>query len=314
MTGMSTKPNGKPTLFIDANQYLKIFGLTRKHREKVLEFITSAAANIFVPRQIADEVLRNKVSVSAAFFAGSINKLPDNQQLTVDDILFSIDDESAKAVKKAVEDVKVGRNKIIESARVELQRIARSDDAVSKQLKSFFSKAIAATPDEIGKARTRKEFGNQPGKPTNPLGDQLSWEQLLSHCKSHKVKQLWIVSNDTDFCTNKLDTLTLNAQLYSNLFEQCGRDIEARCFNKLTDGLDDFGKHLRLAKDQRLTEEEVKDIRQEIDNLPTTTQTSDVLDAANTVLQVANTVAPSPVLETASFLLSTIGRWNKDRK
>jgi hypothetical protein len=53
--------------FIDANQYLGLYGsVTGK---KLLEILAAQRDQIFVPRQVADEVLRRKLGLASDFFA-----------------------------------------------------------------------------------------------------------------------------------------------------------------------------------------------------------------------------------------------------
>lgn len=67
-----------------------------------------------------------------------------------------------------------------------MKQISCSEDEVSKALIPIFDKAVAHSPKELQKARNRKEIGNPPGKKGDPLGDQLTWEQILTHFKGKK--------------------------------------------------------------------------------------------------------------------------------
>jgi hypothetical protein len=55
-------------LFIDANQYLKLYGMVLTGKD-VLDWLEEQQAHIFVSAQIVDEVFRNKLSCAQKFFA-----------------------------------------------------------------------------------------------------------------------------------------------------------------------------------------------------------------------------------------------------
>jgi hypothetical protein len=60
-------------LLIDTNQYLKLYGLAGGVT-KLLRFLNEQKDHIFVPAQIVDEVLRNKVSTASLFLLTSSRK------------------------------------------------------------------------------------------------------------------------------------------------------------------------------------------------------------------------------------------------
>jgi hypothetical protein len=64
---VSTKPGTGQTaiLFIDANQYLDLFGLVAG--KKLLDFVEKQKQHIFVSKQIADEVLQRKLERSSGW-------------------------------------------------------------------------------------------------------------------------------------------------------------------------------------------------------------------------------------------------------
>jgi hypothetical protein len=67
----------------------------------------------------------------------------------------------------------------------------------------MFTKAIAPTDDHLGLARKGKELGNPPGKKSDPLGDQITWEQFINACSKRKVATVWIITRDGDFGLKK---------------------------------------------------------------------------------------------------------------
>jgi hypothetical protein len=167
------------TLFLDANQYLLLFGITGG--AKLLKLLEAQSAHLFVPRQVVDEVMRNKLGKASQFF---INILGDQKKVAVPDHLLGIDPGELEKLRQAFDNANTARTDIRGYADDVLQRIGRSEDSVSRLLSRLFANSVVHTPEEVERARRRREHGNPPGKPDGPLGDQLIWEHLLSRCGS----------------------------------------------------------------------------------------------------------------------------------
>jgi hypothetical protein len=120
------------------------------------------------------------------------------------------------------------------------QRVSRSKDDVSKVLADIFSKAVRPNDGEIERAWARKQRGNPPGKRDDPLGDELSWEQILSHCKDKP--RLWIITNDSDYGTVHADKVFLNAALYQELAQMYQSEPTVSCFHIFADGISHFAR------------------------------------------------------------------------
>ena len=60
-------------LFIDANQYLQLYGLVAG--KKLLDFPEEQRAHIFVTTQVVDEVIRNKLSCALIFMLDKFKEL-----------------------------------------------------------------------------------------------------------------------------------------------------------------------------------------------------------------------------------------------
>jgi len=90
---------------------------------------------------------------------------------------------------------------------------------------------------QITQAKLRKELGNPPGKKGDPIGDQLSWEQLLE--KSKNSENLWIITNDDDYIFEFNKKCYLNSFLYKELKNK-NKDINILCFNTLAESLQSF--------------------------------------------------------------------------
>jgi hypothetical protein len=117
-----------------------------------------------------------------------------------------------------------------------LQSITNSTDAVSKALEPIFQNAQTPSPEQLERARYRKEVGNPPGKQADPLGDQISWEQLLD---TYKGEELIIVTNDGDYFCSYDGRKHLNPLLVTNLREKCPKhEPKVNILNNLRDAIE----------------------------------------------------------------------------
>lgn len=105
----------------------------------------------------------------------------------------------AKRLQDVREEIARIRREFGEVAQDLVEQVSQSRDAVSKALTVIFSLAVAPDENELSRAKERKLLGNPPGKNTDPLGDQVSWEQILSKCKD--TPKLWILTRDLDYAT-----------------------------------------------------------------------------------------------------------------
>jgi hypothetical protein len=108
-------------------------------------------------------------------------------------------------------------------------------------------------------------LGNPPGKNKDPLGDEITWEQLLSRAGS--ASKLWIISKDSDYFAESGSQLYLNAFLYQELLG-LNPNLEVVCFNRLANGIDDFSKALGIKVEEPLSPKEVEEFKKEQDGLP----------------------------------------------
>ena len=216
-----------PLLFIDANQYLDLYRTeTATHQLPALQ---EQHAHIFVTTMIVDEVQRNKVKVAAEFLMKQESK------------------------KELAHDL--------------LDQITRSEDEVSKTLAALFAHAIPHTEDALQRARRRKELGNAPGKIKNgPVGDQLTWEQILDQCKGKSA--VWIITRDGDYATEYEKKMFLNAMLYQDLVRLYQRPPEVFCFNNIPEGILHFAELTKTKADKLPRPEEIEEIKKELDSLP----------------------------------------------
>jgi hypothetical protein len=252
-------------LFIDANQYVRLYGLLS--RKKLLDPLEELREHIFVSTQIAHEVQQNKLHSAQVYLEDQLKKIGE-VKTSVPDHLLGIKDEKTRELREALGKSKLARDELEQLTGDALLRISNSEDDTSNRLALLFKNAVAPKEGEIQRARKRKELGRKPGKPKDSLGDQIIWEQLLSHCKQNKVTKVWIVTDDRDFCEVYQARVFLNPSLRDDLIEACGEKVEIYCFNDLAEGITDFGKNSGLTADKLPTDKEAAEIKRELEALP----------------------------------------------
>src|SRR6266699_1020917 len=87
-------------LFIDANPYLLLYGMVAG--KKLLDSLEEQKEYIILPKQVADEVDRNKLEAAARFFAGQFEKL-SLSQIGVPDHLFGVSDEKTSLIRSELQ-------------------------------------------------------------------------------------------------------------------------------------------------------------------------------------------------------------------
>lgn len=233
-------------IYIDANIYLGFYNSNRPEFKKLLGSIIELKDKIFFTEQLAYEIDRNKLNV----FRLSIDNYVKQTSLYKTILPEHLDEESSPKLsewnkeRKTIEEAITTSNKILTEILNEvLFDISISQDKVSKTLLPIYAKAVTPSSESINKARLRKEIGNPPGKRADPVGDQLSWEQLLSIV--HKIKRLWIVSTDKDYFTEHNKVLYLNPILHNDL-KKLNTNLEVKTFNILSEALRDFDKQEKI--------------------------------------------------------------------
>src|ERR1700686_5402901 len=86
-------------LFIDANQYLLLYGLQGK---KMLDLLDANKPYIFVTVQIVDEVTRNKLRCANEYFTNQYKEL-GSIKAPMSNHILGISDEKANEFAKAFE-------------------------------------------------------------------------------------------------------------------------------------------------------------------------------------------------------------------
>jgi hypothetical protein len=146
-----------------------------------------------------------------------------------------------------------------------LQQISRSEDDVSRALAEIFTRATDATPQELERARARKERGRAPGKPENALGDQINWEQFLAGVD--RWPQVWIISRDGDYCRKYAEAVVLNPALHQELLMK-RPSIVVNCFTEMEKGLRSFAVANPVPELKLPTLEDAAKINKEQEALP----------------------------------------------
>ncbi len=254
------------SLFIDANKYLDLYRTDKG--KKLLAPLAEQVDYIFVTQRVVDEVQRNKIQVAADYLAAKFKEL---KLLTfnVPDHLTGAEAGQSAGILQEMGDVckrlKMLNSKVDALALGILEQISSSEDEVSKALAPIFERAIPHSQEEIQRARERREFGNPPGKASNPIGDQLTWEQILSHFQGKR--RLWIISRDGDYGTLFGGKGFINRFLYEEL-QAVSPGAEAFLFADTVEGITHFVAATGVKAEKRLTPEEVEEIEKEEQSLP----------------------------------------------
>lgn len=188
-------------IFLDANKYLDFY--RGKSKLMLLDQLINIKEHIIITEQVIDEILRNRICVTREYLTNRLNEL-DNSQIkkpflydrseTILDDIKKIDGEYAK-IKKTVR----------ETYNVYIQDVSTDNDTISKKLNEIFANKIKPKAVEIKKAKRRKLLGNPPGKKQDPIGDELSWEQLLSYGKVKNDDSIVLVTSDGDFIEESIN-------------------------------------------------------------------------------------------------------------
>lgn len=212
-----------------------------------------------VTRQIVEEVTRNKLDC--------ISKQKPSRPRSLDFREFAIlpADANRDALREKTQALNGQIAKVCEEVDGAFEKlldtVSRSEDPISRKLTEFWDKPVEATTEEYERAKRRRERGNPPGKPINPLGDQISWEQLLSVAKSESA--VWIATADKDYWTRFNDVHRLNPFLYNELCSAAGRKVDVYCFDTIAATLDHYMESNKVREPAKPTPDEVKKLIEE---------------------------------------------------
>ena len=238
------------TILVDANIYLNLFA-SGEDGAKVLAAIEEQGKHIFVSNQIVDEVTRRKLGVASSYFS-------NNLTISTNILSHLLGTDETKDIIGSLRKAKADLGRLVDDT---LAKISHSEDRVSLRLKSIFDKEVPPTDEEMARARNRKELGNPPGDPSDPLGDQVTWEQFLTYCRNRNGK-IWIITNDPDFYTKHGERLLLNPKLYREL-KDAGVSDDIYCFNRVLLGIRDFSRVAGVAATKLPDKEQADEIDEE---------------------------------------------------
>jgi hypothetical protein len=251
-------------LFIDANIYLDLYRtVTGKH---LLASLSQQTEHIFVTQQVVDEVKRQKLEVAAKFLKGQFTTLKLEKTYTVPDHLFGTVEDKSKSILDKLNDI----NRQLKDVNKELnalatnimEKISQSTDEVSAVLTRLFDKAVPHQEKELQQAKQRKERGQPPGKKAGPIGDQLTWEQILTLFVGRT--KLWIITRDSDYGTIYEDRGFLNQFLYEEL-RKVSHDAEAFLFGDVASGIKHFAEITGVKADKLPSPQEIEENKKELE-------------------------------------------------
>lgn len=293
-------------IYIDANIYLSFYVADRRKLRELLPALESVAPYIFVTGQIVDEVRRNKVNVFLTHAQTFSARLPTEINLpsfdpTEDDASSKKRNRDLRAIVKKTQTIATAYNKSIASL---AQSIIEDNDPVSKVLEKIFKKAEKATSGDFDKARLRREIGNPPGKRSDPLGDQLSWEQMLR--RTTKGEAIWIVTRDKDYFDDHNGEPKLNPVLHHDLSGRLGTAGQFYCFRDLSKALTDFKKSSGKEVKHLPAASEMEKIAAEETRMPITISGLPNVSASSTGPNLGFYLSPQSIAPNSIFSSNTI--------
>lgn len=252
-------------IFIDANIYLNFFDSNKPELKKLLDSLLEIKESLFIGSQIVNEVNRNKLDVAQRSLSNHFNNLSNKpinlpEHLEMESTNLQKWNSQSNEIYQKNQKLSKELEDIIHKT---LEEIMCSTDKVSHTFRLLFEGALEASEHEIQAGRYRREVGNPPGKPNDPLGDQVSWEQF-KNCSSDS-ENIWIITKDTDYYTAFKKKSYLNSFLYDELVK-ANNNIATRsifCFETLAEGLKHFNENSLEKIDKLPTEEELKIITEE---------------------------------------------------
>lgn len=235
-------------IFIDANIYVNFFDSNQSTLKTLLDSLVEIKDSLFITSQIVDEVNRNKLKVAQRSLGNHFESLSkvnqDNKKINLPEHL-EIGSTNLQTWNSQRTNINKENKKLYDELKDiinnTLTEIMCSSDKVSQTFNLLFQDSLVASEEEIKKGRYRRELGNPPGKPNDPLGDQISWEQFLN--ASRELENIWIITTDKDYYTTFKGKNYLNSFLYNELVKA---NVHANpsifCFDSLAKGLEHFSK------------------------------------------------------------------------
>ncbi|HMJ47870.1 MAG TPA: PIN domain-containing protein [Ferruginibacter sp.] len=214
-------------IYIDANIYLKFYLGNKLF--KVLESLVENKERVIVTKQIADEVLRNSLSVNLENLTNTVNNLKW-QKPTIPYKNASV--ATLDLINKVYQQFKDLKGQVETDLAQHLNQVSKQSDEVSLKMRDLFKTALKPNAEEEKQADNLKKYGNPPGKRGDPIGDELNWVQVLNQIKEND--KLIIVTNDRDYAKEFNNKYFLNPKLHSDLQ---AKGVEYYIFSEIIEGL-----------------------------------------------------------------------------
>jgi hypothetical protein len=227
-------------IYVDTNIYLNFFKSQANVLLKLLPALLEIKEHLFITRQIRDEINRNKLDVTRQTLEPVREKVKF-REWNLPEILSS---KHGKAGPSWSDQAKKEEENVLSLMVQVLEDVAASKDPISVALNPVLALAASETAEQVTAARLRREFGNPPGKKSDPLGDRLSWAQFLDVLKAGD--ELWIVSNDGDYYSSMDGKIYLNAFLMQELSLRGIEFSKVHVFDNLARALSHFGDEVKV--------------------------------------------------------------------
>jgi hypothetical protein len=250
-------------LFVDANIFLNFFREDMPKFHSLIEALEGMRSNLLVTERVANEVRRNKVQVVDSTLQ-AIRKQLEFPAIRVPSHLGGNDDVSLEGLNKDLSDafskIKALKERFGTYRDELVRKVARSEDSTSSALERIFADAVVPTEEQLARARERQAYGDPPGKAGDPLGDQVSWEQVLAQIRhGHEV---WLVTNDRDYFDPIGETNILNPVLTMEV-QRIGSAVIPQVFSKLVDAVESASVVLKSVEETLSADVDIDAIRQE---------------------------------------------------
>jgi hypothetical protein len=243
----------KMKLFIDANIYLDFYELQAV--KPLIDPLVKVSDHILITHQVVSEVFRNKLKLASKKLEEYTKKI--NISIALPDVLTEnaiaeIDSSAGKKLQELSSSLKEFKKLLEDIYSKTIEQVSKDEDKVSVELNKIFKNSLPCSDELIFAAKKRKEFGNPPGKKEDPIGDEISWEQVLDYAKKNSYA-VWVVSRDGDFMTK-----TFNNKIIGNPY--LIREIKSKglpeflFFDNLASALKKF--QIEIEKDLVLPSEE----------------------------------------------------------
>ena len=176
-------------LFIDTNIWLSLYHFTDNDLsqfEKLKSYIGNSI-NLFLPRQVYDEIVRNRENKLKSALSDFVVKAPNYPAFAKG---YDEYEKFQSDMRSLVSRYKAWKRKIDED-------IIKQDLPADKTIRAFFDEnSLLDCSDVIELAYNRYRIGNPPGK-DNKYGDAINWECLLKNVPNNE--DLYVISSDKDY-------------------------------------------------------------------------------------------------------------------